>query len=166
MTAWYVVYTQPNRETAAQEHLRRQGYDVYLPQYRRWRKHARRRELVSRPLFPRYMFVALDLLRQSWRPILSTVGVIDLLRFGELPTPVPEGLVEDIRTRELVDPIDHSAHAAVLAPGTRVRVVAGPFADLVGRFCEMADRDRVYLLLDLLGRQVKTCLASDDVVPA
>ena len=46
MIAWYVVYTRPNAEMKALAHLACQGYEAYLPRYRKWRRHARRRELV------------------------------------------------------------------------------------------------------------------------
>ena len=36
-----------------------------------------------------------------------------------------------------------------------VRVTEGPFADLVGRLLGAADHERVYILLDLLGRAVR-----------
>ena len=86
MRRWYVVYAQPHAEARAAEQLGRQGYEAYLPQQRRWLRHARKRELVRRPLFPRYLFVALDLLATRWRPILSTIGVAGLVRHGEEPT--------------------------------------------------------------------------------
>ena len=60
MIAWYAVYTQPHAETKAAEHLLRQGYSAYLPRYRTWVSHARRRQPVLRPLFPRYLFAGVD----------------------------------------------------------------------------------------------------------
>jgi len=165
MTAWYVVYTRVNAEATALEHLRRQGYSAYLPKHLRWRRHARRRELVARPLFPRYLFVALDLVHQQWRPILSTIGVCDLLRRGHVPALVPAGLVEEIQHSERSGDLDSQA-ASNWRVGDEVRVASGPFADLVGRVCDATDQGRVCLLLELLGRHVKTCLSGNMVVPA
>jgi transcriptional antiterminator RfaH len=164
--AWYVVHTHAHAETRALRHLSRQGYVAYLPRFAKWRRHARRYERVLRPLFPRYLFVALDVLDQRWRPVLSTVGVRDLLRLGERPVPVPDGLVEAIQTRERQGVLDGDPAVAGLAEGDEVRVVSGPFADLVGRFCGMADEQRVMVLLDLLGRPVRTCLTSHAIAPA
>ena len=72
---WYAVYTQPHAEPKALEHLLRQGYAAYLPRYRTKVSHARRRQIVLRPLFPRYLFAGIDRATMPWRPILSTVGV-------------------------------------------------------------------------------------------
>ena len=89
MLMWYVVQTQANAERKAAFHLERQGFAVYLPQYlRRWR-HARRTELRPAPFFPRYLFVALDLSRDRWRSVNGTFGVSRLVMEGERPQPVP-----------------------------------------------------------------------------
>ena len=50
---WFVVYTQPLKETVAKQHLEEQGYDVYLPMFKKTRRHARRIDEVLQPLFPR-----------------------------------------------------------------------------------------------------------------
>ena len=80
---WYVVHTQPNGEGRADLNLRRQGFATYLPRYARRRRHARRQEVVQRPLFPRYLFVTLDLARDRWRAVHSTFGVNRLVLAGE-----------------------------------------------------------------------------------
>jgi transcriptional antiterminator RfaH len=74
--SWYVVHTHPHAEAKAAAHLERQGYSTYLPRYLKCRRHARRIEIVPAPLFPRYLFVTIDRLRQRWRSIQSTVGDI------------------------------------------------------------------------------------------
>lgn len=166
MSHWYVVYTHANCESKAREHLSRQGFRTLLPTYRCWRRHARRRELVERPLFPRYLFVALDVLEQRWRPILSTVGVCDLVRHGNAPTPMPSGLAEEIGERSALGTFDRLSPVDGLGHGDIVRVIEGPFTDLIGRFAGLADNDRVFVLLDMLGRQVKTTLSHAAVSPA
>ena len=50
------VFTHPHAEAKALEHLLRQGYSAYLPRYRTQVSRARRRQTVTRPLFPRYLF--------------------------------------------------------------------------------------------------------------
>lgn len=160
MTGWYVVYTQARGELKAVDHLQRQSYAVYLPRCRRWRSHARSRELVLRPLFPRYLFVALDLGTMPWRPILSTIGVAGLVRHGDEPVPVPPGLVEALRQAERDRAFDQPSPADRWKLGDPVRITSGPFAEMIGRFQGLADEERVYVLLDLLGRPVKTCLTA------
>jgi len=155
MITWYAAYTQPNGEGKAVEHLARQGYSVYLPRYRRTVRHARRRALVLRPLFPRYLFVGLDRLTQRWRPIRSTCGVVGLVASGDEPVPVASGIVDSLRRQESDGAFDLLSPLQRLRAGDAVRVTEGPFADLVGRLLGMADHERVFVLLELLGRTVR-----------
>ena len=166
MTDWFVVYTQPNAEARALVNLRRQGYETYLPCYRRRRSHARKVNVVERPLFPRYLFVALDLVRARWRPILSTFGVCDLVRHGDTPQKLPEGVVDEIRAGEQARSFDTLDPLAGAQPGASVRILAGPFADLIGKLQAAAESERVTLLLDLLGREVRLRLPRDAVALA
>ena len=52
MTYWCAVQTHVRSEDKAAFHLRRQGYDVFLPKHLKRRKHARRVDWVPAPLFP------------------------------------------------------------------------------------------------------------------
>ena len=165
-TAWYVVYTQPSAEAKAEENLRRQGFTTYLPRYRKCRRHARRTDTVLRPLFPRYLFVAVDLLHDRWRSILSTFGVSDLVCHGSRPTPIPDAVVATLRATEADGLIEEGRLADSLKVGDRVQIVSGAFADLIGNFQGMADADRVFVLLELLGRQVRTEIPAETVAPA
>ena len=76
---WYVAHTQPHAENKAAVHLGRQGFVTYLPRYLKRRRHARRVDVVSAPLFPRYLFVQIDTAVQRWRSIYSTFGVSQLV---------------------------------------------------------------------------------------
>jgi transcriptional antiterminator RfaH len=159
---WYVVHSQPHAEARAVQHLRNQGFEVYFPRYRRRRRHARRVETVLAPLFPRYIFVSMDIEACQWRSINSTIGVHYLICDGEIPVPVPHGVIEDIRCREGDDGVVMVAPTA-LRRGQMVRIVDGPFADLGGLFEEMVDEERVMLLLDILGRKVQVRIPIESV---
>lgn len=160
MTRWYVVNTLPHQEARAECNLRRQGFDPWLPTFRKTRRHARKVDSVVVPLFPSYLFVRLDAQVARWRSINGTFGVVKLLCNGDAPEPVPDGLVDAILrrrdTRGLVQ-----LPPRQFAVGEALRVDAGPFADLVGIYEGMSGRDRVVLLLDMLGRKVKATVPVD-----
>jgi transcriptional antiterminator RfaH len=156
--AWYAVHTQPAAETKAAANLQRQGYATYLPSHRRLVRHARRKDVVRRPLFPRYLFVDVDRARKAWRPILSTLGVADLVRGGDEPVAVPERVVDAIRRNEGAGVFDQLAAAGDLRSGDAVRVVEGPFADCIGRLVEASGDERVCILFEIMGRPVRSWL--------
>ncbi|NKB20006.1 MAG: transcriptional activator RfaH [Alphaproteobacteria bacterium] len=152
---WYVVQSHALAENKAQFHLKRQGFEVYLPRYLKRRRHARKTDWVPAPLFPRYMFLHMDTERSRWLSIRSTIGVSQLVCQGNRPTPVPDEIVESIRERESETGLIDIRREAQFKKGDAVQVMDGPLCERVGLFeCE-SDEDRVIVLLDLLGREVK-----------
>jgi transcriptional antiterminator RfaH len=163
---WYVAHTHPHAEAKATAHLSRQGFDVYLPRYIKRRRHARRIETVPAPLFPRYLFVAIDLNVQRWRSIFSTVGVSRLVCNGDDPSPVPVGIVETLKNREDANGFIKLDCRARFHVGDKIRVLDGAFTSCLGLFDGMAERERIAILLDLLGRKVRVVLDADLVAAA
>jgi transcriptional antiterminator RfaH len=163
---WYVVHSQPKAEAKAVAHLNRQGFETYLPRYLKRRRHARRVEIVPAPLFPRYLFVAIDLGTQRWRSIFSTVGMSRLVCDGEMPTAVPDQVVDTLRGRH-----DGSGYVKLdqrpnFHPGDRIRVLNGAFVDCLGLYEGLKGSERVAILLDLLGRKVRVMVDVESVVAA
>jgi len=163
MRRWYVVHTHPGGESRASANLERQGYEVYLPRYRKWRRHARRAEIVAAPLFPRYLFAGFDVERDRWRPVLSTFGVCGLVSRGGMPAAVPEGIIESIKDREDADRFVDVARQAAFQRGDSLEITAGPFANHVARFEGLSGEQRVIVLLELLGRQLRVLVPSEAV---
>jgi len=163
---WYVVQTNPHAEIKAGSHLLRQGFSIYLPRYLKRRRHARRIETVAAPLFPRYLFVAVDLAAQRWRSIHSTIGVARLVCNGDEPTPIPDAVVDELRSREDAAGFVRLDQRLRFNPGDKVRVIDGVFASCLGLYEGMRDADRVAVLLDLLGRKVRVVLDDLSVAAA
>jgi transcriptional antiterminator RfaH len=163
---WYVVQTQVNGEAKAAQNLARQGYEIYLPRYLKRRRHARKVDFTAKPLFPRYMFVAIDMATQRWRSIQSTFGVARLVSNGDDPATVPEGVLHALRAREDDNGFVRLDNKPTFAPGDKVRVLAGAFMDNAGLFNGLADHDRVSILLEMLGRKVRVLLDADMVAAA
>ncbi len=160
---WYAVYTHARMEPWARSNLWERGFEVYLPQYRKQRRHARKTDWVNAPLFPRYLFVAADPDSPGRRSINSAPGVVNLVSFGERPGLISNAVIEEIRSREdeagnvqLLDPCR-------LAPGDQVRLESGAMAEHVGLFLRRGDADRVVILLNLLGREVRVKVPSNSI---
>jgi transcriptional antiterminator RfaH len=131
MSQWYAIYTQPRSEPLARDHLARQGFEVFLPLYQKRRSHARRVDIVSAPLFPRYMFVSFDAGEASWRVIRSTRGVVDLVRIGLDPVRIPDSIIEEIRRRRDEQGFVILAKHLNLKRGARIRI--DPFDLIKGK---------------------------------
>ena len=163
---WYVAHTQPNAESNAVTHLSRQGFTTYLPRYLKRRRHARRIEIVSAPLFPRYLFVEIDVAVQRWRSIYSTIGVSQLVCTGDTPTPVSDQIISLLKGRENENGLIELERRPKFKVGDEVRVLDGVFSDCFGLYDGMSDRDRVTILIDLLGRKVRVQVDAEVVAAA
>ncbi len=163
---WYAVQSQPNSEIKAVAHLKRQGFETYLPRYQKRRRHARRFEIVPAPLFPRYLFVRIDLETQRWRAIFSTIGVSRLVCNGDVPAAIDDRVLASLKSRENELGFVQLNQPPMFQPGDKLRVIQGVFCDNLGLFEEMTDQERVTILLDLLGRKVRVVLDADLVAAA
>jgi len=149
---WFLVYTLPKKELHAQLYLGLQNFRTYLPRMRKTIRHARKLSTVNAPLFPRYLFIVLDLTRDPWLSVSNTIGVSSLFICDGRPLPVPEGIVENLilaADGQNIIRLDDE-----LRPGQRIRVLNGPFADLIGLVHRLDGPERVRILLDIMGGAV------------
>jgi transcriptional antiterminator RfaH len=163
---WYVVQTRPQAEGKAAAHLGRQGFEIYLPRYLKRRRHARRVEMVAAPLFPRYMFVAIDMAVHRWRSIQSTIGVARLVCNGDYPAEVPDSVIKGLRLGEDERGFVRLEKPPAFRAGDKIRILDGVFSACLGLFEGMTDGERIAILLDMLGRKVRVVLDADAVEAA
>lgn len=163
--AWYLVYCKPRQESVARENLARQGYETYLPCMRDVRRRQGKRVTLIAPMFPRYLFIHLNRETDNWAPIRSTLGVVSIVRFGRAAARVPDDLLAMLRSREDAQGIQ-ILPAEEYRPGSRVRITQGGFAGYEGIFQAASGRDRVTVLLDVLGRKARATVDSASIEPA
>lgn len=165
MKRWYVVYTKPQQETIACEHLDRQHFEIYLPLLQEPRRLKRKWIDVIVPLFPRYLFVRLQLEADNVAPIRSTRGVVGLVKFGGAPQPLPDGFVEDLN--QFVDPNtgSHLPKKPLFNAGGLVKILEGPFKECVGVYQKSVGNNRGLLLLEFLGRTSEIVFEHDRLTP-
>ena len=161
---WFLVHSKPKSEAKAEFHLRSQGFTTFLPRFLKTVRHARQLKTVKAPLFPRYLFVSLCLESGPWLSICSTVGVSYLVsnRNGR-PIPVPIGVVELLLARSNADLVQLDLD---LVRGQRIRVLSGPFADLVGTLDWLDENGRVRVLLDLMANALPISMHRAAIAPA
>lgn len=158
---WYVFRTRPHRELSSAEQLRQQGFRPFVPQIQKTVRHARKLRVIRAPLFPTYSFVNLDLVKDPWRSINGTYGVVRLIMANELPIPVPRGIVEQIQ--KAVDERGLVRLDGGLRIGQQVEIINGPFARLMGELVRLDAKGRVQVLLDLMGGKLPVVLERMDL---
>ena len=151
---WYVVHTNPNKEEIAERHLIRQNYVIYFPRYKKIINHARKISTVVKPLFPRYLFIKIDLYKQRWTSINSTYGVNSLVTMQDKPVRVSKEIINKIKSQEDPDGITEIPFLQNFIKGYEVNIHDGIFSGKKGLFMGLTDDNRVKILFDLLGKEI------------
>jgi len=150
---WYVVYAKPQKELQVVSLLEdRQKLTVYLPEvYQKYRN-----QVQLRPLFPRYLFVQMDLDQVETSKVNNTPGVIKIVSFEQEPLPLRPGVIEAIRT-EVAQLNERGGLPSVYyEEGEIVRLRSGALAGMEAVFVKhLTSRDRVVVLLRFLGQENK-----------
>jgi transcription antitermination factor NusG len=147
---WYVVQTNPQRESFVCERL--SNLDPYFPRFKNLRGRIA-------PLFPGYLFTPAI---EFWSAINNTVGVRTLLMCGEHPATIPGKVIASWRDKE--------RHGLVqlpppprFRPGQKLTILRGSLKFREVIHAGMVGRDRERVLIDMLGQSVTIIVASADL---
>ncbi len=158
---WYALRTKSRCEKMVATHLHGRGYEEFLPLYRSLERWTGRDESVDFPLFPGYVFCRFD----AWRrlPILTTPGMVSIVGYGRIPSPVEEAEIEAIRA--IMKSGLPASPWPYLKEGQWVRVSRGALKGLEGLVKRLKNRYRVVVSVSLLERSVAVEVDRDSVVP-
>ena len=151
---WYAVHTHVNKESLSEINLIRQNFITYLPKYKKIIKHARKISTVVRPLFPRYLFVKLDLVKQRWHLINSTYGVNVLITMEEKPVKILDKIINEIKSYDNSDGLADISPCSDMSIGDEVNILEGIFSGRKAIFDGLTDDNRIKVLFNLLGKEV------------
>jgi transcription antitermination factor NusG len=159
---WHAIVTRPRAELEATRMLQeRLGLRTFLPQHWVWISHARRREQLPRPLFPRYIFAHASI-RDNIYAAKSLPNVIDVVRTSNRPLTIPDQVMAELIARADPDGLMRGTKAAVAEPAYRVgeyRHLArnGPLHDLICQIASVDSGGSLHVWLEAFGsvRQVR-----------
>jgi transcriptional antiterminator RfaH len=94
---------------------------------------------------------------QQWHSARWSIGVTAIIMDGAAPARVPDEVIDAIRCREVRGAVE-LPKLPRMKVGDRVRVLGGPFQGHFGLYAGMRPRERVEVLLALLGGQQRVTL--------
>ena len=150
---WFILQFKPNAQLQATRNLNRQGFKTFLPLYDITSRNASRFINASQPLFPGYMFIAFDRAETKWHKINNTYGVSRLVTFNSNLKSIPTTLVENLMVR--CDLTSKILPVKNLKKGDQVKVLRGPFANLIATVETYEADQRIWVLMDLMSRKTK-----------
>ncbi|HEC77673.1 MAG TPA: UpxY family transcription antiterminator [candidate division WOR-3 bacterium] len=161
--SWFAAYTRCNHERVVNKLLTDKGINTFLPTIIVPSRRKDRKILIKRPLFPNYLFVELDEVRDNWLKTFRTPGLVKICGNGR-PMPVPDEEIESIRI--FVNSDRNLYPLPYLQVGMRVRVISGPLAGAIGILIkENRKKRRLVVSVELMGQSVAATLFDDEVKP-
>ena len=146
MIHWYLIYIKSKNEDVLTKRFSDRGLEVLNPKLKERRFIRRKLQEVISPLFPCYIFVKLDLLKDH-QLVKYTRGVKRLVGSENMPTVVPDEVILSIKNR-MTEGAIITIKPKKFEPGEEVVVKDGPFQGLDAVFeKEIKATERVSILL-------------------
>jgi len=148
---WYLAYTKPRQEETAQINLTQQGFETYLPLFKKFKKTEQGPVSVFEPMFPRYLFFRPGKSGLGLSTVRSTRGVNNLVRFGFEPAMIDDSLLHRIRQLEELRTQATWEQLSPIRAGQAVRIRHAALDGVEGLVQSVSSK-RVAVLLEILGR--------------
>ena len=158
---WFVLKFKSNSHHIAAKNLNRQGFETFLPLHETTSRRLSRFINTSKPLFPGYMFIRFDKAESEWHKINNTYGVSRLITFNSILKSIPTSFVDNLMKR--YDLSGKLLPIQKLKKGDQVTVLKGPFANFIATVEKYEADQRIWILMDLMGRKTKIQTPSDNL---
>jgi transcription antitermination factor NusG len=145
---WYALFTRHQHEKSVAFALSNKSHEAYLPLYRSVRRWQDRAKQLWLPLFPCRVFIRGGMDRQL--QILTTPGVIHIVKWGGRPAIVPQRQV--VAIRQIIESGLIVETHPYLQCGDRVRVKTGSLMGLEGILTRKKGLARLVVSMEILGR--------------
>jgi len=156
---WFILQFKSNSHHLAEKNLTRQGFETFLPLHESTIRRSSRFVNTSKPLFPGYMFIRFDKAESGWHKINSTYGVSRLITFNSHLKSIPTKFVDSLLKR--YDLSGKLLPIKKLKEGDQVAILKGPFANFIATVEKYEADQRIWILMDLMGRKTKIITPSD-----
>jgi transcription antitermination factor NusG len=158
--SWYALTVRPRFDRAVAQALESQGYETFLPQYRRRPHHGMPSQDPEMPLFPGYVLCRFDIRRAS--PVVDTPGVIRILGEGAEPAALPGHEVASLQTAIRAGlPLEPFPF---VQRGARMRIERGALAGVEGIVVSSRAKVRLVLSITLLQKSALLEIARDELL--
>ena len=161
---WFILQFKPNSHYQATKNLNRQGFETFLPLHYTTSRKVSRFITTNQPLFPGYMFIAFNRDESKWHKINNTYGVSRLVTFNAKLKSIPTTFIDNLMKR--YDLSGKLLPMEILKKGDQVKVLKGPFANFIATVETYETDQRIWILMDLMGRKTKIQTPSNALQPS
>jgi transcriptional antiterminator RfaH len=152
MKRWYLLYCKRGEQSRAKAHLENQNVECFYPVINVQKIYRGKKQVMSEPLFPSYMFVRFDFeVGPTFTTIRSTRGVMDFIRFGQQPKEIQGDLVFQLKQ---LDPELDLAAVSLPKKGQKMQVKGGQFSGIDAIYQEPDGETRSIMLVTMINQAV------------
>lgn len=159
---WYLIYTKPKHEKKVVEQLAKFEIENFLPTTKSVRKWCDRKKVITAPLFPSYVFVKLNNLKNYFTS-LEVEGVLYFVRSGKEIAKVYDDIVYRLKLL-----VHHCKEIEVsserILPGKKMVITEGPFTGFHCEVVEHMGNKKMLVRVDLLHRNILLKLPYDNLI--
>ncbi|SVB69620.1 uncharacterized protein METZ01_LOCUS222474 [marine metagenome] len=160
---WLLVYTKAKEEQRAKTNLENQGFQTFLPMIA-FVKMNRSKSTTVEPMFPRYLFIKLNLEKDNWTLIKSTRGVSHIVVFGQRFAEIPDRVVAHLKSgADKNDIFKQAIKRQEFEKGDTLIIAQGIFKDKEATFLSKKSKERVRILLRFVNHLITTEIAASDI---
>ena len=146
--AWLVVRYKINERLRFERNLHNQNMEFYIPRIFT----ITSKGVIKKPevLFPGYGFVRLA--NTNLQALRNTLGLIAIIRFGDQLAIAKHSMITQFKELECSSKIQ-PVGVKQLAKGDKVIVASGPFKGYLSKILTTPLKDRVTILISILGAE-------------
>lgn len=170
---WYVVNTYAGHENRVKDNLEKRLetmgiqnslFNIFVAEEEQIEVKKNKTEVKKVNMFPGYIFVQMKMTDEAWYVVRNTPGVTGFIGSsggGAKPFPVSEDEMESILRRV---GNRHQKVTVDFAVGDTVKILTGPFANMIGHISSMNDQTQVATVMTLLfGRETPNEIGYGDL---
>lgn len=160
---WYAVYTRPQCEKRVHKALQSLQLEVYLPLTNVLRQWSDRKKVLSKPLFPSYLFTKIYV--DNIATVMQTNGVVRIISFNGKPIAIPAEQI--IAIRQILE----AGYQFLIHPyfsvekGDWVRVVSGSLQGIKGIVIADSSDNRLLIMIKSIGKTVSVNIEKKHLRP-
>jgi transcription antitermination factor NusG len=186
---WFAVYTAPRMEGKVIEGLERQNLVSYMPIAATWKKQSAREKhqrepkmRIERPVWPRYVFVALPvemrvtddekLVIVPFGELRRIFGILDIVGDGTRPLQIADEFIAGLLLRQADGDFDDTIRRGRRIvvpkwahPNIAVTIKRGPFAGFNGIIEELLPHEIAKVCVFIFGRETPIEIEIDRIKP-
>lgn len=141
MANFYAVHVMAGKESKARDALLARAVahnmwknaivDILIPTEKEYATKRGKRVIVDKKVFPGYIFVKMMLDDDSERVVKNTEGIINFVRVGGKPVPMPDYEIEAILKK--LEHHDEVIPKSQFKPNEIISIISGPFEGYSGK---------------------------------